>query len=210
MSAKNNVISILVILAAFIVASWLGKTFIETAFQSELLTGRFGVVAYVVFVTLNAVIVAPVGAVPLIPLATEIWGMVPTALFNIIGWTIGSIIAFGIARVFGRPYVERLVGAKNLDKSEKYFPQNALFWNVVLLRMILPVDILSYGLGLFSTLRLSSYTLATLIGVTPFAFIFSYAATLPLTYQLSGAAAIVALVVTINALLIRRAARQGM
>lgn len=206
---QKSVISILLVLAAFIAASWLGKTFIETASSGELITGRLGVAAYVAFIALNAVIVAPVGAVSLIPLATEIWGMIPTALLNIVGWTIGSIVAFGIARIFGRPYAERLAGAKNLNKTEKYFPRKNLFWNVVLLRMVLPVDILSYALGIFSTMRLSSYTLATLIGVTPFAFVFSYAAALPLAYQLGLGAAIIAFVAGINVLLARRAAREG-
>lgn len=202
---QKNVISILLVLAAFIAVSWFGKTFLETMFPNELLTGRLGVVAYVAFVALNAVIVAPVGAVPLIPLATEVWGMVPTAFFNVIGWTIGAIVAFGIARVFGRPYVEHMVGAKNLDKTEKYFPRENLFWNVVLLRMVLPVDILSYAVGIFSTMRLSSFTLATFIGVMPFAFVFSYAATLPLAYQLGAASVIIVFVVGVNVWLARRA-----
>jgi len=37
-----------------------------------------------------------------------------------------------------------------------------------LLRMVLPVDILSYALGLFSNISFIRYMLATIIGVTPF------------------------------------------
>ena len=51
------------------------------------------------------------------------------------------------------------------------------------MRMVIPVDVLSYAIGLFSTMSLKSYTLATVIGITPFAFIFAYTAKLPLWLQ---------------------------
>ena len=40
--------------------------------------------------------------------------------------------------------------------------------------MIIPVDILSYALGFFSTVSLTEYTFATIIGVSYFSFVFSY------------------------------------
>ena len=49
------------------------------------------------------------------------------------------------------------------------------FMSVVLLRMVLPVDVLSYALGFFSDISLWRYTTATIIGIAPFAFIFAYA-----------------------------------
>ena len=52
------------------------------------------------------------------------------------------------------------------------------------MRMILPVDVLSYLLGLFSKVDLKTYTLATFIGVIPFAFILSYIGSLSFAYQL--------------------------
>jgi uncharacterized membrane protein YdjX (TVP38/TMEM64 family) len=40
--------------------------------------------------------------------------------------------------------------------------------------MVIPVDILSYVVGLLTNMSLWKYTLATIIGITPFSFIFSY------------------------------------
>jgi len=49
------------------------------------------------------------------------------------------------------------------------------FWWIVLLRAIIPVDALSYAIGLFSRVSLWKYSLATFIGMVPMAFIISYA-----------------------------------
>jgi hypothetical protein len=57
------------------------------------------------------------------------------------------------------------------------------FWNIVLLRMVIPVDVLSYALGLFVPMPLSRYVLATAIGVSPFAIIFAFASSWSSTAQ---------------------------
>ena len=49
---------------------------------------------------------------------------------------------------------------------------------------MIPVDLLSYALGIFGVLDWRNYTLATIIGIVPFAFIFAYLGTLPVSYQL--------------------------
>jgi len=64
-------------------------------------------------------------------------------------------------------------------------PHQNLFWSVVLLRMALPVDVLSYGIGLFSKMSFSTYFWATLIGVVPFSFIYAYVGSLPVWYQVA-------------------------
>lgn len=200
---QKTVLSVVFVVTVFILFSWAGKHLLEVLPFGELLSGRFGMLAYVLLVA-GAVIVAPFSAVPFIPLATELWGVVPAAIFNIIGWTIGSGVAFLIARSFGKPVVARMVGAETISGAERFLPRRRMFWSVVFLRMALPVDILSYALGLLSPMRFSSYLLATLIGVSPFSFIFSYAAALPLAYQFIVGVAIVGFVVAANVLFLRR------
>ena len=62
---------------------------------------------------------------------------------------------------------------------EKLIPQRNIFLSVIFLRMAIPVDVLSYALGLFSSISFKLYFVATLVGVSPFAFIFSYSVLLP-------------------------------
>jgi len=52
--------------------------------------------------------------------------------------------------------------------------------------MVVPVDVLSYALGLFSNISKTRYFLATLIGVTPFAFLFAFVGSVNIFYQLGA------------------------
>lgn len=146
--------------------------------------GIVGVAIYVFFVVL-ATVIASISATPLIPIAVTLWGPLLTALISILAWTVGSIIAFVIARSFGKPIAARLINMDTIKKYELVLGDKYLFWDVVFLRMALPVDILSYVIGLFSTMRIGQYILATLIGVTPFAFILSFASQGSLFFQIT-------------------------
>lgn len=145
----------------------------------------FGMAAYVAL-TAVAVVVAPVSTLPLLPLASGIWGWVLAGVLSIIGWTIGGQIAFLFARRFGKPFLRRIISLEKLEKYEKRIPEENMFWTVLFLRMAVPVDVLSYALGLFSRMKSVPYFFATLIGVTPFAFVFAYAGTLPFLYQMEA------------------------
>lgn len=136
-------------------------------------SGSLGMIFYV-FITAIAVVIAPISTFPLIPIASIAWGFVISAILSIAGWTIGAQIAFMIARRFGKPLVQKFISLEKLEAFEKRIPEKNLFWSIVLLRMTVPVDLLSYALGLFSKISYSKYFWATIIGVTPFAFIFSY------------------------------------
>ena len=73
--------------------------------------------------------------------------------------------------------------------------------------MVLPVDILSYALGLFTTIKTWKYILATFIGVIPFAFIFSYAGMVNIYYQI-GAFVLAALVLLLGVFIAIRKAKK--
>jgi uncharacterized membrane protein YdjX (TVP38/TMEM64 family) len=137
-----------------------------------------------VLVTALAIVVAPISSVPLIPLASMLWGWNTTALLSIIGWTFGSQVAFLLARTYGKPLVKNIISLEKVESLEKKLSHNNLFWVIVLLRMTVPVDVLSYALGIGSTIQSLPYFFATLIGVAPGAYLFAYTGTLPLVYQL--------------------------
>ena len=184
---KNTILSILgvaVILVLFVFLS-----FITTSYENEINVlaergGVFGMSAYV-FVTVIAVVVAPISTIPLIPAASGLWGWFIAATLSIIGWTIGAQIAFQLARSFGKPLIEKLISIERLTRFEKRLSKEHMFWTIVFLRIVIPVDILSYAVGLFSNMKGSIYFFATLIGITPFAFVIAYAGTLTVWLQLS-------------------------
>lgn len=130
-------------------------------------------VVYIFFIII-ATVIAPLAALPLAPAISILIGPFLTAILSIIGWTLGAIIAFLIARNFGRPVLSRFVDIKRVEKYESYIPKQHTFIWLIFLRMIIPVDILSYAIGFLSTIQLRTYSIATAIGVSPFAFIFVY------------------------------------
>jgi len=137
---------------------------------------------------------------PLIPVVSNIYGWFLAGVVTVIGWTFGSIIVFFISRKYGVPLIKKFVSLKKINKFESKIPKENLFIDIVLLRMIIPVDILSYALGLFSKVKFKTYVLATIIGITPFAFVFSFLGTIPLSYQIPGFILIVFIIAIIHVL----------
>lgn len=148
--------------------------------------GAMSMISFIALTMLCVIFIIPLEIVFLIPLGAVVWGPIPTALMSITGWLLGSMVALGIARTFGAPIVGKMVGLEQIQAIETRIPKKNLFWTVVFLRLTVSVDILSYALGLFSKMPLRQYALATLIGVTPFGFYFSYAGTLSFWYQVTA------------------------
>jgi len=132
-----------------------------------------GVILFI-FIFILATVIAPLTVFPLIVPASAIFGPFLTSIYSIAGWTIGAMIAFLIARHIGKPILTSFVSLEKLEKYEKYFRGRTEFFGLVFLRMILPVDILSYAVGFLSRISFKKYILATIIGISPFAFIFAY------------------------------------
>jgi len=176
-------VPIAIITALFIISSFYSQKYGEEAKIFVERGGVFGMIAYVV-IAIIATVAAPISAGPLIPIAANAWGVAFTAILSILGWTIGSLIAFAIGRKYGLPLAQKFLSVRKLEKIHKHIPQERIFWSVVLLRVMIPVDLLSYALGIFGVLDWRRYTLATIIGISPFAFIFAYLGTLPFSYQL--------------------------
>ncbi|MBI5401137.1 MAG: TVP38/TMEM64 family protein [Candidatus Yonathbacteria bacterium] len=127
-----------------------------------------------IFVTIIAVVFAPISTLPFLPVVSHLWGWVWAGTLSVIGWTIGAQIAFILARRLGRPFVEKIFSFKKLRAFENRLTDRNIFLTVVFLRMIIPVDVLSYSLGLFSEIKSTPFFFATLVGVIPFALIFAY------------------------------------
>ncbi|MDD2766600.1 MAG: VTT domain-containing protein [Candidatus Moranbacteria bacterium] len=176
-------IGFLVVVIFFVIATIFAQTYQNDIQNIVKYQGVFGMVSYV-FITGLAIVFAPVSTLPLIPIAVSVWGFQITSVLSVIGWTMGSQIAFFLSRRYGRLFVKKFISLEKITNFEKQLSQKNIFWTIVFLRMIVPVDVLSYGIGLFSSLSHRLFFLSTLIGVTPFAILFSYAGTLPIGSQM--------------------------
>lgn len=132
--------------------------------------------SYAVFVALLviATVLMPVTIMPLIPMAAAVLGPLPTALLSMVGWTIGAIGAFLLARYLGRPILVRFISLERIDSFIAELPQQSKFFFIVLVRLTIPVDIASYALGLSTGVRFKEYVAGTFVGVSWFSFAFAY------------------------------------
>ena len=178
----NAIIGIIIILVFFLLTSYLVQSNLE--YTKELIGKSSISVIIFVLILIIATVIAPINAVPLLPVASNVWGWFITGILSVIGWTIGALIAFSLARKYGVPLVKKFFSLKDIARFEKLIPEENIFWSIVFLRMAIPVDILSYVLGLFSHIKFRTYALATLIGIAPLAFLISYVGTLQIRYQI--------------------------
>jgi len=152
----------------------------------DIMTSGFaGIMVYIGFGIL-ATVFAPVTSVPLLPVAVHLWGWIPAAIFSVIGWWIGSVIAFILARIIGIKFVQKFVSIEKIKEYENLIPTTHIFWGIVVIRILLPVDTISYILGLFSRINIYIYSAATFVGIIPMAFVLAYLGSLPFEYQLIG------------------------
>lgn len=179
---KSEIIGLVVVLALFLLMTWVASVYtedIEELIESE---GIGGIIIYT-FVAIVATVIAPLSFLPLLPFAVALWGPFTAAVLSVVGWWVGAMIAFWIARKYGYPVVRRLLEIERIERIEKIIPPQNLFWSVVFFRVVLPVDLLSYALGLFTNMKTVPYALATLMGIIPFALLFSYLASIPVGLQ---------------------------
>ena len=195
MSKKaREILIIIIIIFSFIIASYLSHRYASDLRSAIILQGISGSIIYIL-IMITAVVVAPFETLPLLPVAVTIWGANLAAVFTIIGWSIGALIAFSLARSFGQRLVCRLASKYDIEEWKKLLPEKNIFWLIVLTRIVLPVDIISYAVGLFTKIHWLPYLSATLLGIIPFAFIFAYGARLPVVFQVVVGLAILPLII---------------
>lgn len=162
----------IVIVAMFIIISYGVQTHVD--FFVEVIGDQFTGKLLYVLITIIATVVAPVSSMPLIAVASSLWGFVTGALLSIVGWFVGATIAFELSRSFGKRILFRLISMRSQERLQRIIPQDYTIMSLVLLRMSVPVDVLSYALGLFSAVSRKKYYLSTALGIIPFAFAFAY------------------------------------
>lgn len=181
----KEILIISLIVALFILFSYFVREYSEFL-EYFISLGYFKGMFIYVLITIISIVFAPITTLPILPVASALWGGFIAGILSVFGWIIGAVIAFYLARRFGHPYVRKVANFKKIEEIEHIIPENNIFWSLVFMRLVIPVDILSYGIGIFTNIKFKTYIFATIIGIMPFAFIFSYVAVLPIKYQIVG------------------------
>jgi uncharacterized membrane protein YdjX (TVP38/TMEM64 family) len=161
---------LVLVIALSIVGYSRGEDMIENYLTTHTMYGAL-TVAVLMF---GATVVAPIALLPLIPLISPMLGPFVTSVACWVGWSLGAVASFWIARYGGKPLVSRWIDFSKIEALEARIPESSHFVLIVALRLIIPVDILSYALGLFSRVSLLTYSAASALGILWFSFAFSY------------------------------------
>ena len=123
-----------------------------------------------------AIVFSPVPSAPITLAAGAVYGHLWGTLYALVGAHAGAMIAFAIARLFGRAAVVRFVPASLLDSQAGIGrSQWVLAGGVVVARLFpfVSFDAVSYLAGL-TPLRTWLFAVATLIGMVPMTFLFAH------------------------------------
>lgn len=126
--------------------------------------GAAGPLVYVTLVALG-VVFSPIPSIPLGIAAGLAFGIWWGTVYSVIGSQIGALVAFFLARRFGRPWVQRYVPADQLDKIDRVSERSGA-WAIFVMRLLpaFNFDWVSYGAGL-TTMRWNRFALATFFGM---------------------------------------------
>lgn len=113
---------------------------------------RAGVWGPVVFILLkiSTIVIAPLSGSPLYPLVGLLFGFWPGILYVALGDFLGYTIAFYLARLFGRSFVQKLISGKEeslIARIVDHISDTKGFFQACLTFFGLP-EVLSYGAGL--------------------------------------------------------------
>lgn len=174
-----------IVIGIFVLISYLVQK--NIVFFDNLITSHYALGIFIfIFAEVLAIVVAPITSLPLIPIASNTYGPLLTAFFYILGGIVGSFIAFWIGKTYGKNLVKKLVSIERAEEVSAAIPKKNLFVSLVLLRIVVPADILSYALGIFTEVGYGMFLLTLVVGTIPGAFYFSYLGALPLGYQILG------------------------
>jgi len=136
---------------------------------SEQIIENHRVLGACIFVALAAIsaMMAFVSVALIIPIAVYTWGPLITVFLLWMGWILGGILAYSIARFLGRRVVRWLTAEAGLKRVESYINDKTPFSLVLLFQLALPSEIPGYLLGLVKY-PLKTYLLALSIAELPY------------------------------------------
>ncbi|MDA1000233.1 MAG: TVP38/TMEM64 family protein [bacterium] len=133
----------------------------------------FGVWGPVVFIAVQVgqVVFSPIPGELTGFLGGYVYGVGAATFYSTIGLTIGSYMAFAIGRWLGRPFVERLMTRKVIDKFDFLVQHKGALLAFVFFSIPgFPKDYMCYLLGL-SPLRLRTFLIVAFFGRIPGTFV---------------------------------------
>ena len=106
-----------------------------------------GALLFVLLAAVSAML-AFVSIAIVVPVAVYVWGTPISMLLLWLGWILGGVVAYGIARYLGRPVVRWLTIETALNRVERRIRRGTPFHLILLFQLGLPSELPGYLLGL--------------------------------------------------------------
>ena len=116
-------------------------------------------------------VLAPLPSFPIMYVNGLLFGTLWGGLLSWVSLLLSAVLCFALARLFGRPLVERLVSSAALEWADRTVVRVGPY--AIFLGRLVPLtafDLLSYAAGL-TPMRLAPFALATGLGMTPAIFL---------------------------------------
>lgn len=105
-----DIVFLLIITATIVISIWqIPADSLNQFVANNLILGG----AVFIFLMIISTVIPPITVFPVIPFVAVLLGPFTTTVYSVIGWTIGSMISFLIARYCGRPFYLNLFLQKN-------------------------------------------------------------------------------------------------
>jgi uncharacterized membrane protein YdjX (TVP38/TMEM64 family) len=132
-----------------------------------------GMFFFILIETLS-IVLAPLTSTPLVPIASQTYGIWITFILFYIGNFIGSLIAFILAKTYGKKIVSNFISLEKAEDIVDGLSKRHKFLSLVILRVIIPADILSYSLGIFTKINYRIFLITLLVGSIPGSLYFAF------------------------------------
>ncbi len=151
----------LAVFVAILAAAWVYRqplvTYLRHGDAARAWFHGLGVMGPVVLIAINAlqIVVAPIPGYVVQMAAGWVYGVWPGALYSVIGLAVGALLAMSLARLLGRPFALRVLGAERLAHWEHVVHADRLWlWALLFLGPVGDVPYILAGLSRFPIPRL--------------------------------------------------------
>lgn len=134
--------------------------------------GKFSSLCFVIIYSLKPIIfVVPTSLLTI--LAGNIFGPFIGLALSMISSFIAASLAFYLARFFGKPFVDKIIGEKALKLDENIEKNGFIIMLLMRLSIVFPYDALCYASGL-TKIKYRDFILGTMLGILPEMAVYSF------------------------------------
>lgn len=134
--------------------------------------GKFSFLCFIIIYSLKPILfIVPTSLLTVI--AGNIFGPFVGLALSMFSSFIAASIAFYLARFFGKPLVDKLIGKKTLKLDENIEKNGFIIMLLMRLSIVFPFDPLGYASGL-TKIKYRDFILGTMLGILPEMTVYSF------------------------------------